>query len=133
MLYLLDTNTASFVIKGNAPRVRHRLAGIPLSQTAISTVTEAELLFGVARRPAHSRLRFVVREFLARIEVLPWDRDAAAAYATLRSRLESVGVTMGNLDMMIAAHALALGSVLVTNDPAFARIKQLKIEDWAKP
>ena len=132
MFYLLDTNTASFVIKGNVPRVRQRLIRIPASQVAISAVTAADLLFGVARRPEATRLKAIVEEFLARVEVLPWEREAAAAYADLRAALERAGITISNLDMMIAAHAVATGSVLVSSDRAFARIRQLKVEDWTK-
>ncbi len=133
MIYLLDTNTASFVIKGNIPRVRERLIKVPMGQVAISVVTEAELLFGVVRRTGATRLRIAVQEFLLRVEILPWDSDAARIYADLRAALERQGLPMGNLDMMIAAHALAAGAVLVSSDRAFRRVKQLKIEDWTKP
>src|SRR5271157_4547163 len=131
--YLLDTNTASYIIKGNIPRVRQRLVKIPMAQVAISAVTEAELRFGLARRPEAARLKIAVEEFLLRVEVLPWDSEAAQYYAHARAALEREGTTMGNLDLMIAAHALAVEAVLVTNDRAFGRIKQLKIEDWTKP
>jgi tRNA(fMet)-specific endonuclease VapC len=75
-------------------------------------------------------LEQIVEEFLLRITILPWDSDAARQYAQLRADLERVGHPMGNLDMMIGAHAAAAGLVLVSNDRAFARIKKLKIEDW---
>lgn len=129
--YLLDTNTASYAIKGNVPRVRERLLRIPVSDVAISVITEAELRFGVLRRPDAKRLNVVVEEFLRFAEVKPWDSDAALRYAELRTALEHEGRPMGNLDMMIAAHALALGTVLVTNDRVFRRVKGLKVEDWA--
>lgn len=132
MLYLLDTNTASFVIKGNIPRVRQRLARVPMEEVAISTVTEAELLFGIARRPEATRLKLVVREFLVRVKVLPWDSQAAGAYADLRAALERQGSPMGNLDLMIAAHALALGARLISSDRVFRNVKGLKVEDWSK-
>ena len=74
----------------------------------------------------------MVEEFLLRVEILPWDSDAAKSYARLRSDMERVGEPMGNLDMMIAAHALAVQAVLVTHDRVFHRVKQLKIEDWTK-
>jgi len=66
------------------------------------------------------------------VTILPWDSDAARRYGLLRATLEGEGQPMGNLDVMIAAHALAVGAVLVTNDQAFARIKKLKVEDWTK-
>jgi tRNA(fMet)-specific endonuclease VapC len=129
--YLLDTNMASYVIKGNLPRVRERLLEIPMAQVSISAVTEAELRFGVARRPEAVRLKVAVEEFLLRVAPLPWDSDAAQHYARIRADLERTGVPMGNLDIMIAAHALALQAVLVTHDRVFHRVKQLKIQDWS--
>jgi len=130
--YLLDTNTASYVIKGNFPRVRERLMKTPMAEVGISAITEAELRFGVARKPAAVRLKTAVEEFLLRVETLPWDSEAAQQYGQIRATLERVGQPMGNLDMMIAAHALAAQVVLVTHDHVFRRVKQLKIEDWSK-
>jgi tRNA(fMet)-specific endonuclease VapC len=130
--YLLDTNTASYVIKGNFPRVRERLLKVPMSEVGISVVTEAELRFGVARKPEAVRLKTAVEEFLLRVEVSPWDSAAAEQYAEVRADLERTGKPMGNLDIMIAAHALAAQVVLVTHDHVFRRIKRLKIEDWTK-
>jgi len=129
--YLLDTNTCSYIMKGNVPAVRQHLAHVPIAQVFISSVTEAELRYGVARRPQAANLQQVVDEFLLRVTVLPWDSKAAQEYGLLRAALERSGQPIGNLDLMIAAHALATGSVLVTNDRSFARIKTLKMENWA--
>ncbi len=131
--YLLDTNTASYVIKGNIPAVRRRLAKVPLAQVAISAVTEGELRYGVARHPDATRLATIVEEFLLRVTVHPWDSDAAQQYGRLRANLEREGQPMGSLDLMIGAHALALGAALITKDQAFRRIKKLRVEDWTKP
>ena len=130
--YLLDTNTASYIIKGNLPRVRERLLKVPMSQVLISAVTEAELLFGAARKREAVRLKTAIDEFLLRVDSLPWDSNAAKRCAGVRAALEIAGTPMGNLDMMIAAHALAEEAVLVTNDRSFRRLKELKIEDWTK-
>ena len=130
--YLLDTNTASYVIKGNFPRVRERLLKVPMAEVGISVVTEAELRFGMARLPEATRLKTVVEEFLLRVEVLPWDSEAAQHYARIRATLEKEGEPMGNLDMMIAAQALAADAVLVTHDRVFRRVKGLRVEDWSK-
>jgi tRNA(fMet)-specific endonuclease VapC len=130
--YLLDTNIASYIIKGNVPAVLRRLMRVPMAEIAISAITEAELRYGVALKPGATHLQKVVEEFLLRVSILPWDSESAHQYEHLRSGLESSGLSMGNLDLMIAAHALALGAILVTNDQAFARIKKLKIEDWTK-
>jgi tRNA(fMet)-specific endonuclease VapC len=131
--YFLDTNIASYVIKGNFPPVRERLLEIPMSEVGISVITEAELRFGVARLPQAAKLGRAVEEFLIRVEVLPWDSEAAQRYAQLRAALEEHGEPMGNLDLMIAAQALAEGVILVTNDRVFRRVRGLKVEDWSKP
>lgn len=130
--YLLDTNTASYIIKGNFPRVRERLLKVPMSDVGISVVTEAELRFGVARRPEAATLKKVVEEFLLRVEVLPWDSEAAQRYALIRTAMEKDRAPMGNLDLMIAAQAMAAEAVLVTHDHVFRRVKGLKVEDWAR-
>jgi len=130
--YLLDTNIASCIIKGNSPVIDRYLVKVPMAQLAISAVTEGELRFGAARLPHAARLHNLIEDFFLRVAVLPWDSDAAQQYGQLRATLEREGQPMGNLDTMIAAHALALDAVLVTNDHAFARIKKLKVVDWTK-
>ena len=130
--YLLDTNIASCIIKGNSPAVDRRLVKVPMAQLAISAVTEGELRFGAARLPHATRLHAMIEDFFLRVAVLPWDSDAAQQYGQLRAALEREGQPMGNFDAMIGAHALALGAILVTNDRAFGRIKKLKVEDWTK-
>ncbi|HEY6338608.1 MAG TPA: type II toxin-antitoxin system VapC family toxin [Candidatus Sulfotelmatobacter sp.] len=131
--YLLDTHIASYVIKGNFPRVRERLVKLPMSEVGISVVTEAELRFGVARLPQAAKVGIAVEEFLLRVEILTWDSEAARTYARLRALLEEQGEPMGNLDLMIAAQSLAAGTILVSNDRVFRRVKGLKVEDWTKP
>ena len=101
-----------------------------MSRLLISAVTEAELLYGAARKRESVRLKTAVDEFLLRVDSLPWDSDAARRYADLRAALKLAGTPMGNLDMMIAAHALAAEAILVTSDRSFRRLKHLKIEDW---
>ena len=130
-LYQLDTNTVSYVIKGN-PRVQARLAEVPVARVSISVITEAELRFGLARKPEARQLRRAVEELLVRISILPWDSSCAQHYADLRAAEERSGKPIANLDLMIAAHALASDAVLVTNDSALRRIKRLKTEDWTK-
>src|ERR1700760_2197701 len=101
--YLLDTNIVSHLIRTITPQIKNHFRSEP-SVVAISTVTEAELLFGLARRPDATRHANSVREFLTDITILPWDSTAARQYADLRAELERQGQPMGNLDMMIAAH-----------------------------
>jgi tRNA(fMet)-specific endonuclease VapC len=128
--YLLDTNTASYVIKGNFPRIRERLLKVPMADVGISVVTEAELRFGVAKHPEAPTLKRVVEEFLLRVESLAWNSEAAQEYGRIRAELEKGGEPMGNMDLMIAAQAAAAGTVLVTHDHVFRRVKGLKVEDW---
>src|ERR1700692_1023881 len=123
--YLLDTNTVSFIIKGNIPRVRERLLKVPIA--------EVELRFGVARLPQASKLGIVVEEFLGRLEIIAWDSIAARHYARVRAALEERGEPMGNLDLMIASQALAVTAIVVTNDHVFRRVRGQTIEDWTKP
>jgi tRNA(fMet)-specific endonuclease VapC len=131
--YLLNTNTASYIIEGTIPSVQRPLVKVPMAQLAISTVSEAELPRGVARRRDVTELETIVKELLLRLTILPWDSEAAQEYGRLRATLEREGQPMGNLDMMIGAQAIALDLILVTNDQAFRRIKKLKVEDWTKP
>jgi tRNA(fMet)-specific endonuclease VapC len=129
--YLLDTNVASHVIKGDRPQILRRLIAIPIESLAISAVTEAELLYGVAKRGHPSALTRRVREFLRRVDIADWDRGAAGVYATLRAACETGGVSLSPLDMMIAAHAVSLDATLVARDRAFFHVPVgLVVEDW---
>ncbi|AQV98457.1 VapC toxin family PIN domain ribonuclease [Cupriavidus necator] len=136
--YLLDTNIASHIIKGDLPQVRTRLVAVPMHSVAVSVVTQAELLYGVAKRGHPAGLTTRVREFLSRVAVLSWTPEVAAVYAELRAACEAAGTPLGPLDMMIAAHAKALPgtaagatTVLVTRDRAFGRVPGgLALEDW---
>lgn len=131
--YMLDTNTVSYIIKGKPVEVREHLLRVPMSHVCISAITEAELLRGVARKPEAKQLSRVVREFLLRVDVLPWDSDAAAAYADLRTACEKEGKSLGAMDMLIAAHSVASETVLVTNDTAFHNLRHLlQLEDWTR-
>ena len=130
ILYLLDTNIVSYAIAENPPQVGKRLVGVGPSSTAVSTVTEAELRYGVARNPGALRRRESVESFLDNAVILPWDSAAARAYGQLRADQESKGRSLSVEDMMIAAHALSLGLVLVTHDSVFSFVDGLKTEDW---
>lgn len=125
--YLLDTNTVSHLIKSH-PLVAQRVTQVPMASLCISAITEGELLFGLAKRPEATRLHAVVREFLRRVDVLPW--ASADRYGVARADLERSGKTLAPLDLLIAAHALSVGAVLVANDHAFAFVPGLEIEDW---
>ncbi len=129
-LYLLDTNTVSYYIADNPPQVRENLRRVNFLSTAVSTITDAELRYGVARRPGAMRRRMSVESFLTDVLILPWSSAAARAYGELRAEQERKGRPLSVEDMMIAAHALALGLTLVTHDSAFALVDGLRTEDW---
>ncbi|WP_181321669.1 type II toxin-antitoxin system VapC family toxin [Pseudomonas protegens] len=130
--YMLDTNTASYVIKGHPPEVRERLTTLPMDSIVISSITQAELLYGLARKGHPAALANLIREFLLRVQILPWDRHAATVYGDLRASCTAVGITLGTLDMMIAAHAVAANATLITHDKAFTLVPDglLAVEDW---
>jgi len=115
--YLLDTSTASYIIKGRSPQARRKfLRAVVENEVCISALTEAELRYGLAKRQVSVEMQTAVEEFLAKIEILPWESAAARAYAKARATLERLGKPLANMDLLIAAHAAALGAVLVTND-----------------
>jgi tRNA(fMet)-specific endonuclease VapC len=98
----------------------------------LSVITEAEIRYGLAKRPEATALRERMEWFLAAVKVLPWGRDEAKAYGALRAKLESSGKSLENMDLQIAAHAVAAGAVLVTNDKVFAQVDDLHATvNWA--
>jgi tRNA(fMet)-specific endonuclease VapC len=129
-VYLLDTDTVSHALRGRL--LDDRLEAMDPAEWCISAITRAELRYGVARRPEAKRLAELVDVFLAVARCAPWDAAAADRHGVLRSALRgSAGGTIGALDEMIAAHALALGAVLVTgNLRHFRRVPGLVLEDW---
>lgn len=130
--YMLDTNIASHIIKGDQPEITRRLTTLPMEEIVISAVTEGELLFGLAKRGFPAALSERVQQFLIRVDVLPWDHDVTRAYADLRATCEAKGVSLGSLDMMIAGHAVAADCTLVSRDRAFQHVPPpLKVEAWA--
>lgn len=131
-LHMLDTNIASHVIRGDRPEILQRLTVLSMEEIVVSAVTEGELRYGLAKRDYPPRLTELVRQFLLRVDVLPWDDAAAQAYGDLRASCEAKGVTVAPLDMMIASHAVAAGATLVTRDKIFMRVPApLKVEDWS--
>ena len=131
MLYLLDTNICIYVINERpAPVLAHFLAHEE-DGLSISAVTASELYFGV-RKSGSQRNLLALEKFLAPLHVLDYDLEAAKAYGSLRAALERKGTPIGPLDMQIAAHALAMDLILVTNNlREFKRIAGLKLENWA--
>lgn len=129
--YLLDTNVVSRVLKGTSPRAVERLSATSRSKVGVSVVTHLELEFGLAKHPSPGRLRPVVESFLRTVAVHEFPPEMASTYGHVRWELERAGRPIGPLDTLIAAHAVALGMVLVTNNAReFGRVQGLRCEDW---
>jgi len=127
---MLDTNTCVYAINGNVA-VRNRFIAEHPFGLAISTITEAELWFGVENSTNKERNADALRAFLATVEIFPFDTIAAVEYGHVRGKLKRAGTPIGDRDTFIAAHAKALGLTLVTNNTReFARVEGLNPEDW---
>ncbi|ECH8185864.1 type II toxin-antitoxin system VapC family toxin [Salmonella enterica subsp. houtenae] len=129
-MYMLDTNTVSHFFRQNA-KVVAKFHDIPPSRICISSLTEAELRYGIAKRKSKS-LTELVEAFLETVKIMAWDSQAAERYGILRADMERSGRVMGTLDQLIAAHAGSSGMIIVTNDAAFSMVPGLLIEDWTK-
>lgn len=126
---MLDTNTVCHLLKAH-PNVVRRVVAAPMASLCLSAITEAELRYGLAKRPDARKLHHAVGELLLRLDVLPWDSDTAQAYGAIRAGLERQGKGLAPLDLLIAAHAMATGCSLVSNDQAFTHVAGLVLEDW---
>ena len=127
--YILDTDISSYLIRGDHETVTRKFSEL-YDSCAISSITAAELQYG-ARKRNNKQLTQKVKAFCDLVEIIPWDEDAAKAYAKLRVELETSGTPIGNIDMLIAASALARKAVLVTNNTEhFSRVKDLKLGNW---
>jgi tRNA(fMet)-specific endonuclease VapC len=137
MAYLLDTDTCIYLLTGNQPRHQRnilvRLDALPRNERPmVSTITVSELRYGVRKSRWHKANQKLLEDFLLDFNVHGYGADATVFYGELRTDLEKRGQPIGPMDMMIAAHALSLDATLVThNTREFARVKGLRIEDWA--
>jgi len=132
MKFMLDTNICVDLIRRRSPRILLRLQQCSLGDACMSSITLAELEFGVHKSRMPDRNKLALAEFAAPLEILPFDDLAAASYGELRARLERQGQPIGSMDMLIAAHALSRGLTLVTNNEReFRRVPGLRITNWA--
>lgn len=130
-LYMLDTNTSSYIIQNHDSTLDKKLSQIGIGNVCISTITEAELRFGCLRHPQRVKLHALVDSFLSHVDRMAWDTDAAMMYARIRAQSQSQGVNLSNMDMLIGAHSAALNATLVTSDKAFSHFEEwLSIENW---
>ena len=128
--YLLDTNIVSQLLRGPSAADQHLLK-MQRDSWGISAVTRGELSFGIALRPEAVRLRQKVSAFLDTCHTWPWDSEAADWFGRIRADLRQQGQSIGYADEMIAAHALALGCILVTDNVRhFQRVAGLRVENW---
>ena len=131
MTYLLDTNTCIYIINKKPSAVIKRIQTKQPEEIAISTITQAELEYGVARSRLPDRNRVALLEFLFPFFLLDFDQMAASQYGLVRSFLESKGKPIGPLDMLLAAQAKSRDLILVTNNEReFRRVEGLRIENW---
>lgn len=134
-MFMLDTDICSYIIKERSVSILETFYTLDAKEVSISTITQAELLYGVVRatKKQIKKVRYeAVNRFLAMIPMLPWDGAAAEAYAGLRVMLERQGKQIGAMDMLIAAHALSIGATLVTNNIRhFSVVPHLKLANWA--
>ena len=128
--YLLDTNIISDLIRNPQGKAARRIAKVGEGAICTSVIVAAELRYGAAKSGS-SRLRKVVEDLLGEIEVLPFESPADADYGDIRASLEAAGTPIGSNDLLIAAHARAVGAVIVTaNTDEFRRVKGVKVENW---
>ena len=131
MTYLLDTNTCIYIINSKPPSVVKRIRTKQPEDVGISTITIAELQYGVQRSKFPDRNRIALMQFLLPFSVVEFGESAAAMYGSIRTALEASGKPIGAMDLLLAAQARAHDLVLVTNnEKEFRRVEGLRIENW---
>lgn len=131
MRYMLDTNICIEIIRGRGENAVKRIKKCRIGDVALSVITFSELEHGVWKSAFPARNQQALYCFCAPLELLPFDCAAASAYGQLRATLEKAGKTIGPMDLLIAAHALASGTTLVTNNEwEFRRVAGLAVENW---
>ena len=129
-LFMLDTDTVSYALRGT-PVVVEKLIAHRRADLCLSSVTLAELRFGANKRDS-KKIHRAIDAFLTGVDVLPFDVAAADRFGAIAATLSESGEPIGQMDTLIAAHALALGAVLVTNNQRhFSKVRGLKLENWA--
>jgi tRNA(fMet)-specific endonuclease VapC len=133
MKWMLDTDTCIALIKRQPPNLIKRLQAKAVGDVGISSITLAELRFGVSKSARRQQNEAALDQFLLPLDIAAFDELAADSYGDVRAELESNGTPIGPLDTLIAGHALSLNVVLVThNMREFRRITGLRIDDWLK-
>ena len=131
MKVLLDTNICIYLIKNNPPQVRQHFAGLQPGDIGVSAITVAELQYGVAKSSAREKNAAALGTFLLPLEILPFDGKSAAVYGTIRAHMEQQGRPIDNLDVLIAAQAIAYKLTLVSDNlKEFERVPDLLCANW---
>lgn len=131
MRYLLDTNTCIYIIKRAPESVYRHFRTLRIGDVGVSAVTYCELEFGIANSSRPEKNRLALMEFLAPLEVLDFPAAAATVYGSIRAHLQKKGKPIGNYDLLLAAHALHAGLIMVTNNvKEFKRVANLQVENW---
>ncbi len=131
MKYMLDTNICIYIIKKQPAKVLTKFTTLAIGEICISSITVAELMYGVHKSKHKQKNQLALHEFLLPLEIMPFTEKTAFFYGELRSCLERKGKLIGSMDLMIAAHALSMNLTLVTNNKKeFARVPKLNIENW---
>jgi tRNA(fMet)-specific endonuclease VapC len=133
LIYLLDTNIVSYIIKAQDVRLVDRFELAAKTATlGVSSITTAELYYGVKKKNSQ-KLKHAVDTFLSPLQVFEFDQSASAIYGDIRSDLESRGLVIGGYDLLIAAHAINLQATLITNNTReFERVVGLPVENWVE-
>ncbi len=133
MLYLIDTDICIYLLNRRPREVIKRFKNTTIGEIGISSITVAELQYGVSKSQHKTENQQRLDHFLAPFDILSFGEKATRCYGELRSKLESSGKVIGPLDMLIAAHALSEELTIVTNnDKEFKRINRLKVENWVQ-
>lgn len=128
---MLDTNICIYIIKNKPQTVKERFKQFEIGELCISSITVSELMYGVYKSQHTEKNLQAITAFLMPFDIVDYDYDASLVYGKIRADLEKRGQVIGGMDMQIAAHALALDIILVTNNTKeFERVKGLKLENW---
>jgi tRNA(fMet)-specific endonuclease VapC len=131
MRYMLDTNTCIYLIKHHPPEVKQRVGTLSVGEVAVSSVVIAELWYGIVQSTKKKHNEAALEDFLKYVTILDWPMQAAPEYGRIRAHLKKKSTLIGAMDLLIAAHAVTLDAVLVTdNVREFGRVPRLKVENW---
>jgi tRNA(fMet)-specific endonuclease VapC len=133
MIYMLDTNTCIYIIKNRPSEILRKMRQFSPSALVVSAITICELEYGASKSSNPEKNRQTLMKFLVPFDICPFNGQAAIHYGNIRAHLERNGMTMGAMDLAIAAHTRSLSLTLVTNNPKeFEGVPGLRTENWAK-